>query len=37
MLEVVKELWFKIDGGRDLVELPAIDVARMLSEVCELS
>jgi len=30
MLEVVKQLWFKLDGGRDMIEMELRLVARML-------
>lgn len=33
MLAVVKEIWFRIDAGRDMVELPTIEVARMLVDI----
>jgi hypothetical protein len=33
MLAVVKELWFRIDAGRDMVELAAQEVAKMLVEI----
>jgi hypothetical protein len=33
MLAVVKELWFKIDAGRDMIELELTLVAKMLVEI----
>jgi hypothetical protein len=33
MLAVVKELWFKIDDGRDMIELELKLVAKMLVEI----
>ncbi len=33
MLAVVKELWFKIDDGRDMIELELSKVAKMLVEI----
>jgi len=33
MLAVLKELWFKIDAGRDMIELEIKLVAKMLVEI----
>ena len=37
MVAVIKELWFRIDAGRDLVELSSMEVARLLVDVGALN